>query len=82
LILAEERVSTSRPTIRRLYGGGYKIKPEQRDRIPAVTHGDGTGRLHTSRETSSALLETNPQIGEITGVSRSLNTSFNENEPM
>jgi hypothetical protein len=25
----------------------YKIKAEQRDRIPAVTHGDGTGRLQT-----------------------------------
>src|SRR5580658_8264394 len=25
----------------------YKIKPKQRDRIPAVTHGDGTGRLQT-----------------------------------
>jgi len=25
----------------------YKIKPEQRERIPAVTHGDGTGRLQT-----------------------------------
>jgi carbamoyltransferase len=25
----------------------YKIKPERRDCIPAVTHGDGTGRLQT-----------------------------------
>src|SRR5205814_4961240 len=25
----------------------FKIKPNQRDSIPAVTHGDGTGRLQT-----------------------------------
>ena len=35
----------------------YKIKPDQRERIPAVTHGDGTGRLQTVDR------DVNPSIG-------------------
>jgi carbamoyltransferase len=61
----------------------YKIKPEQRERIPAVTHGDGTGRLQTvEREVSPQYWNLIHKFEEVTGVPVLLNTSFNENEPI
>ena len=61
----------------------YKIKPEQRDRIPAVTHGDGTGRLQTvEREVNPQYWKLIHKFEEETGVPVLLNTSFNENEPI
>ena len=61
----------------------FPIRPEQRARIPAVTHVDGTGRLQTVDH------ETNPRYAALieafrrrTGVPMVLNTSFNENEPV
>src|ERR1700730_10756318 len=61
----------------------YKIKPNQRERIPAVTHGDGTGRLQTvEREVNPRYWKLIHRFGEVTGVPVLLNTSFNENEPI
>jgi carbamoyltransferase len=61
----------------------YKIKPELRDRIPAVTHGDGTGRLQTvEREVNALYWKLIHRFDEVTGVPVLLNTSFNENEPI
>jgi len=61
----------------------YKIKPEQRERIPAVTHGDGTGRLQTvERAVNERYWKLIHKFGELTGVPVLLNTSFNENEPI
>jgi carbamoyltransferase len=61
----------------------YKIKPKQRERIPAVTHGDGTGRLQTvEREVNPRYWELIHKFEEVTGVPVLLNTSFNENEPI
>jgi carbamoyltransferase len=61
----------------------YKIKPSQRDRIPAVTHGDGTGRLQTvDRDVNPLYWKLIHKFGEATGVPVLLNTSFNENEPI
>jgi carbamoyltransferase len=61
----------------------YKIKPEQRERIPAVTHGDGTGRLQTvEREVNPRYWKLIHKFEEVTGVPVLLNTSFNENEPI
>jgi carbamoyltransferase len=61
----------------------YKIKPEQRERIPAVTHGDGTGRLQTVEcEVNPRYWKLIHKFGEMTGVPVLLNTSFNENEPI
>jgi len=61
----------------------YKIKPEQRERIPAVTHGDGTGRLQTvERDVNERYWKLIHKFGEATGVPVLLNTSFNENEPI
>jgi carbamoyltransferase len=61
----------------------YKIKPKQRERIPAVTHGDGTGRLQTvEREVNPLYWKLIHKFEEMTGVPVLLNTSFNENEPI
>ena len=61
----------------------YKIKPEQRERIPAVTHGDGTGRLQTvERDVNERYWSLIHKFEEATGVPVLLNTSFNENEPI
>jgi carbamoyltransferase len=61
----------------------YKIKPEQRSRIPAVTHGDGTGRLQTvEKDVNPLYWKLIRRFGDVTGVPVLLNTSFNENEPI
>jgi carbamoyltransferase len=61
----------------------YKIKPGQRERIPAVTHEDGTGRLQTvERDVNPSYWKLLKRFGELTGVPVLLNTSFNENEPI
>ncbi|MFI4999059.1 MAG: carbamoyltransferase [Reyranellales bacterium] len=61
----------------------FKIRPEKRKEIPAVTHVDGTGRLQT------VTWQANPRYArlieafrELSGVPMVLNTSFNENEPV
>jgi carbamoyltransferase len=61
----------------------YKIKPEKRDEIPAVTHVDGTGRLQTvTRTENPRYYDLITAFGKMTGVPVLLNTSFNENEPV
>jgi carbamoyltransferase len=61
----------------------YKVRPEQRARIPAVTHVDDTGRLQTVGATTNpryhALIS---EFERQTGVPLMLNTSFNEHEPI
>ena len=61
----------------------YSVRPEKRDKIPAPTHVDGTGRLQTVTQ------EANPRyhalisaFRDLTGVPVVLNTSFNDNEPI
>jgi carbamoyltransferase len=61
----------------------YRIKPEQRDNIPAVTHQDGTGRLQTvEKDVNPLYWNLLNRFGELTGVPILINTSFNENEPI
>jgi carbamoyltransferase len=61
----------------------YRIKASQRERIPAVTHEDGTGRLQTvERDVNPLYWGLLKKFGEITGVPILINTSFNENEPI
>jgi carbamoyltransferase len=61
----------------------YRIRPEKRAEIPAVTHVDGTGRLQTVSEESNPLYHRLIRtFGERTGTPVLLNTSFNENEPI
>jgi carbamoyltransferase len=61
----------------------FPIRPEKRALIPAVTHVDGTGRLHTVSKLYTpkyyALIDT---FRRKTGIPLLLNTSFNENEPI
>jgi carbamoyltransferase len=59
------------------------VKPEVRDRIPAVVHQDGSARLQLVRH------ESNPRFHELiscfferTGVPVVINTSFNDSEPI
>lgn len=61
----------------------YKVRPEWRERLSAVTHEDGTGRVQTVRREDNPLYY--DLIGEFekrTGTPVLLNTSFNENEPI
>jgi carbamoyltransferase len=61
----------------------FQIRAEQRARIPAVTHVDGSGRLQTvSRDSNPRYYKLIEAFGEQTGVPMVLNTSFNENEPV
>jgi carbamoyltransferase len=60
-----------------------KIRPEWRERLPAVTHVDGTGRLQSvSRDENPLYYELIEEFRRRTGVGVLLNTSFNENEPI
>lgn len=61
----------------------FKIKAEKRDKIPAVTHVDGTGRLQSvSRKTNPLYWDLINTFGNKTGIPILLNTSLNENEPI
>ena len=61
----------------------YAVKPEKRDKIPAPTHVDGTGRLQTVTSTAnSRYWKLISEFERQTGVPVVLNTSFNDNEPI
>jgi carbamoyltransferase len=54
------------------------VREEARDRIPAVTHVDGSARLQTVvRETSPLYHQLIEKFGQATGVPVLMNTSFN-----
>ncbi len=58
-------------------------KPEARDRIPAVIHADGTGRIQIVRETDDPLTYAYLKaLGGRIGVEMSVNTSFNVAGPI
>jgi carbamoyltransferase len=60
-----------------------KIRPEWRERLPAVTHVDGTGRLQSiERDTNPLYYDLIEAFGRLSGIPIVLNTSFNENEPI
>jgi carbamoyltransferase len=60
-----------------------RVRAEQRSRIPAITHVDGTGRLQTvARDANPLYWKLIRAFGEITGVPVLINTSLNENEPI
>ena len=59
------------------------VAEDQRERIPAVVHVDGTARPQTvSRETNPRYWELINQFARISGVPMLLNTSFNIQEPI
>jgi carbamoyltransferase len=56
----------------------FEVAPEQRDRIPAVVHVDGTARPQTvERGTDPLFWQLIDSFGRITGEPVVLNTSFN-----
>jgi carbamoyltransferase len=61
----------------------YKVRPEKRLLIPAVTHVDDTGRLQTvSARTNPRYHALISEFERQTGIGLVLNTSFNEHEPI
>jgi carbamoyltransferase len=60
------------------------VKPDQQQKLPAITHVDGTGRLQTVfREQSPRYYSLIERFGQATGVPVVLNTSFNlKGEPV
>ena len=60
-----------------------RVRAENRDRIPAAVHVDGTGRIQTVERSANpryyGLIE---EFGRLTGVPVLLNTSFNRTEPI
>jgi carbamoyltransferase len=61
----------------------YCVRPKKRDKIPAPTHVDGTGRLQTvTREANPRYWQLIKAFENLTGVPVVLNTSFNDNEPI
>jgi carbamoyltransferase len=54
------------------------VLPEKRASVAAITHVDGTGRLHTvEKEVNPLYWQMIHRFGELTGVPLVLNTSFN-----
>src|SRR5262249_22193927 len=60
-----------------------RAKPDARDRIPAVIHADGTGRIQIVREGDDPLPYAYLKaLGRHIGVEMSVNTSFNVAGPI
>jgi carbamoyltransferase len=61
-----------------------RVRPEWRDRIPAIVHVDGTARVQTVRkETNERLHRLLTEFEALTGVPVLINTSFNvKGEPI
>ena len=60
-----------------------KFKDGMADKVPAVTHNDGTARLQSVDEEDNKWYHNFiKKFGERTGVPIVLNTSFNDREPI
>jgi carbamoyltransferase len=56
----------------------YPIKKEFHEKIPAVTHVDGSGRLQTiRRHQNSNYYDLIKEFGKLSGIPILINTSFN-----
>ena len=54
------------------------VIPEKRDKVPAITHVDGSARMQTVRKDINPLYhELLTEFGKLNGVPVLLNTSFN-----
>lgn len=61
----------------------YVIRSGKRDRIPAVVHADGTGRVQTvQRDVNPRYYDLIAAFKRLTTVPMVLNTSFNDSEPI
>ena len=55
-----------------------KVRPEKKERIPAITHVDGTARIQlVRREVNSFYYDLIFEFYKLTGIPLVLNTSFN-----
>lgn len=60
-----------------------QARPEMAAKIPAVTHVDGSARVHTvSQQANPRYWKLIREFEKLSGVPVLLNTSFNENEPI
>lgn len=56
----------------------YQVKEEFRERLPAITHEDGSGRLQTvRRRRNPRYYDTIKEFGNLSGIPIVINTSFN-----
>ncbi|TAL49043.1 carbamoyl transferase [Patescibacteria group bacterium] len=61
----------------------FTVKKSRREKIPAVTHVDGTSRIQVvNKKTNPLYYKLITYFYKLTGVPILLNTSFNENEPI
>lgn len=61
----------------------YRVRTEWKERLSAITHEDGTGRVQTVRRDGNALYyDLIREFERRTQIPVLLNTSFNENEPI
>lgn len=59
------------------------VREEWRDKLPAITHADGSARVQTvRREYAANYYGVIKKFFELTGVPLVVNTSFNDNEPI
>lgn len=59
----------------------FDVLEHQRDRVPAITHEDGTARVQTVSQTDNALYHALiTEFHRLTGIPMVTNTSFNDNE--
>jgi carbamoyltransferase len=60
-----------------------RIMPVTSDKIPGVTHVDGTARIQTvSKQQNEKYYSLIKEFGNLTGIPMLLNTSFNSQEPI
>ena len=61
----------------------YDVKEHMREKVPAITHKDGTSRVQlVSKKTNPLYHKLISSFYSKTGVPMVLNTSFNDNEPI
>lgn len=59
------------------------VRPAWRERLPAITHGDGTARVQTVQKAFAPNYHrVISEFHKLTGVPLVINTSFNDNEPI
>jgi len=59
------------------------VRPEMREKVPAITHNDGTARPQAvSRDSNPLYWDIINEFRKLTGIPLVINTSFNDNEPI